>query len=122
MNDYPTLSKQFDANSLKISFENPAVSSGDSQGGINHTRRKFTRKARRTFTFIHRSINNADKLLLEEHWEEHGGGSLAFNWLNPQSGETVNVRFDEQMTLDFERDGVGTVDLWNTSTVTLKEV
>lgn len=122
MTDFPTLSKHPDANTLTIEAENPAVSSGDTDGGYEYTRPKFTRRPRRTITFNYKNISPADKVSLQSFWDACFGGSVAFNWTDPTTATVYNVRFSKDMKLKFSRDGVGTTHRYNTDPITLKEV
>jgi len=122
MADFPTLSKDFDANSLMVETENPVSGSGDTDGGYEYTRPKFTRRPRRTFSFQYRDISDDDRADLQDFWDDHYGGSVAFNWLNPVDGVTYNVRFDKGMSLKFSREGYGEVHRFNTDTIIFKEV
>lgn len=122
MVDFPTLSKQIDANSLTIESENPVNSSEDTDGGYEYTRPKFTRRPRRTFTFVYRDITAVDRATLQTFWDDNFGGSVAFNWTNPVDSVVYNVRFTKDMKLKFARDGYGAVHKFNTDPISLKEV
>lgn len=119
---YPTLSYDFDATSFKESSENPVIPPSSTEGGYTITRPRFTRRPRRTFMFRHLGISEADRLTLQNFWDDHYGGSLAFNWTHPVTSVVYNVRFDPQMTMDFDRIGFGTNHRYDTGTITLKEV
>ena len=121
MADYPILSKDIDASSFEEESENPVVST-EAEGGYTITRPKFTRAPRRTFTFKHVDISNADKESLRQFWDDRKGGSGAFNWTHPISGLAINVRFSPEMKLKFERSGYGTNHRWDSSDIELREV
>lgn len=122
MADFPTLSKHPDANSLTVEVENPVISTGDTDGGYEYTRPRFTRRPRRTFTFSYKNISAADRVTLQQFWDDNFGGSVAFNWTDPTTSTTYNVRFATDMKIKFTRDGVGTLSRWNTDPIILKEV
>lgn len=122
MANFPILSKDFDATSFKESSENPSVAGGETEGGYDYTRARFTRRPRRSFSFKFVDISEAERLTLQTFWDDHYGGSNAFNWVHPVTGQTYNVRFDRQMTLDFSRTGFGTNHRYDTNEITLKEV
>ena len=122
MADFPTLSKQFDANTLDIQSENPVGGSGDTGAGYEYTRPKWTRRPRRTFTFTFKSITAADRVALQNFWDTHFGGSVAFNWTDPTTSTVYNVRFSKEMQLKFSRDGAGNLNLYNTDPIIMKEV
>lgn len=122
MADFPTLSKGFDATAFKISYENPAVPEGETEGGYVITRARHTRRPRRFFTIRYLDITEADRLALEAFWDARRGGSEAFNWTNPVTSETFNVRFDSQAALEFNRVGYGTNHRYDTTEIQLKEI
>jgi len=123
MANYPVLSLQLDAISLKQESLNTALPAKNTDGGYTITRAKNTRRPRRLFSFKHKNISPADKTLLEDHWNAMMGSSQAFNWTNPDTSEIINVRFDSGMDkITFERQGYGSNSRWNTGTITLKEV
>lgn len=122
MADYPTLAIDFDASTFKEVSENPVIKGGDTEGGYTVTRPRFTRRPRRMFSFQHVDISEANRVTLQNFWDGHFGGSLAFNWTHPVTSVVYNVRFAPDMTLDFDRAGYGTNHRWNTNTIVLKEV
>lgn len=122
MADFPTLSKGFDATAFKMSYENPAVQEGETEGGYVITRARHTRRPRRYFTIRFLDITEADRLLLEDFWDDHRGGSVGFNWTNPITAAVFNVRFDSGASLEFSRTGYGTNHRYDTSEITLKEI
>ena len=122
MANYPTLSSTLDASPFKESSENPAVAGGETEGGYDHTRARFTRRPRRTFMFVHKDLSEAERVTLQTFWDDQQGASVAFNWTHPITAITYNVRFARDMTMDFNRTGYGTNHRWDSSTITLKEV
>tara|TARA_R100001086_G_scaffold249921_1_gene191836 strand:- start:1295 stop:1663 length:369 start_codon:yes stop_codon:yes gene_type:complete len=122
MADFPILSKDFDATSFSEKSENPVVTGGETEGGYQYTRPRFTRRPRKTFTFAYSDISEAERLILQNFWDARLGGSGAFNWVHPVTGVTHNVRFGDQMELTFTRIGFGTNHRWDSSEIILKEV
>lgn len=100
---YPTLSMGFEAKSYKEAKEDPSEQT-KMEGGIVVTRRKFTRKPRKTFTFQYSELPDADKIALENFYDSVGGGCDIFTFANP-SGQNFDVRFSKP--LDFQFMGVG---------------
>lgn len=122
MADFPTLSIGFDASSFSQDRENPVVSGGEMEGGYVITRPRHTRRPRYTFRFKFTDISEADRIELDQFWDDHKGGSLAFNWTHPTTETVYNVRFDEKMKLKFNRTGYGTNHRWDTDEIVLVEV
>jgi phage-related protein len=120
--NYPTLSKDFDATSFEESSENTVIQPANTEGGYTLTRPKFTRRPRRTFMFKHVDLTETERVSLQNFWDTHKGGSLAFNWTHPVTATVYNVRFDPQMVMKFSRTGYGTNHRYDTDTITLKEV
>ncbi|MCR9222928.1 MAG: hypothetical protein NXH70_02565 [Hyphomonas sp.] len=122
MADFPILSKDPDGSSFKQNSENPVVVGGEMEGGYVYTRPRHTRRPRRTFEFKFVDISEIERVSLEDFWDNHFGGSVAFNWTHPITSVVYNVRFDPQMELEFPRSGYGTNHRWDTGIITLKEV
>lgn len=122
MADYPTLSRDFDSTSFQEESENTVIQPSNTEGGYTLTRPKHTRRPRRTFMFKHVDLTEAERVTLQNFWDTHKGGSLAFNWTHPVTLVVYNVRFDSQMRIRFSRTGYGTNHRYDTDTITLKEV
>ena len=124
--NYPTLSVKADGESLEISHENPAFEGEKTDGGYWITRKKYTRTPPRTFTFDYQYVTNADRALLVAFWNQVGGSSAAFNWVNPQDGLTYNVRFSQGYQLSFKRliggNAASNNHIWSISGMSLTEV
>lgn len=119
---FPTLSMKPDGETLRIQLENPAIESEMMDGGYYITRPRYTRTPPRTFLFQFTDISEADKNTLMAFWDGVKGSSYAFNWVNPTTGVTHNVRFSKGLTLEFIRVGIGTNHRYNTSEISLTEV
>lgn len=119
---YPNLSIDPDATSFNETSENVAIASGDTEGGYIYTRPRFTRRPRRTFTFVHKNISEAERITLQNFWDANYGGSNSFNWTHPITSVVYTVRFAPDMELTFDRIGFGTNHRWNTEAIVLKEV
>lgn len=91
---YPTLPSGAVADSSKfeVTYADPAMRA-EMEGGYAVTRARHTRRPLKTFKISYTSIKNADKLVLAAFYEQVRGGSVAFNWTDPQSLETSTVRF-----------------------------
>jgi phage-related protein len=122
MADFPIISKDFDASSYKESSENPAVASGDTEGGYVYTRPRHTRRPRKTFQFKFVDISETERETIQDFWDARRGGSGAFNWTHPITAVIYNVRFDPETELEFERSGYANNHRWDSSTIILKEV
>ncbi len=114
---FPTLSSIFgfkpDSKDFVESLENTALRT-ELEGGYIATRPKHTRAPRRMFKIVYRYLDNTDKGLLETHWNTQRGGSLAFDWVHPQTGTTFTVRYKSDK-LEFRYVGKNTTNRWDCS-------
>jgi len=122
MANFPTLSKDFDATDFIEEIENPNYDAPEMEGGYVYSRPRFTRKPRRKFTIKFIDISQTDKEALETFWNNQKGGSLAFNFTHPVTGETINCRFASKATIEFKRTGYGTNHRYDTGNIELNEV
>lgn len=104
------------------SSEDPAIAASKMEGGYVISRPRFTRRPRRTFSFMYTDMNDTDKGTLYAFWNSMFGSSNAFSWTHPSSGEVINARFDPATKLKFSRMGYGPVNRWQTDTIVLAEV
>ena len=117
MADFPIASLVGKEDAGKFGFEQEdAGIRSPMEGGYVLTRPRFTRRPRRTWTTGFTDISNADKLLLEDYFNNKGT-YLSFTWdvpvPNVQGGakETVTVRFSEVPKWEYK--GFGTNARWN---------
>lgn len=118
---FPTLSRGQDSAYFKVTQADPSMRT-PTEGGYVYTRPRFTRRPRRTFVTGFTNISEADRALLEQFWNDTRGGSLAFDWTHPISGEVISVRFAHQKPLEFEYAGIGHWRRWNCGPIELEEV
>lgn len=116
---YPTLSMDFEAKSYTETKEDPSDRT-KMEGGYVQTRRKFTRRPRKTFTFSYTELPDADKILLENFFESVGGGCDIFQFTSPQ-GTAFDVRFSKAIDFKFMGVGVSRLFIWSAQ-VSLEEV
>lgn len=129
-----TITKTFPLNSARIDDSkyqeerlDPAMRA-TTEGGYVVTRPRYTRRPRRVWKIGFTNISDADKAALETFWNSVRGGSEAFNWTLPVTGEQVVVRFAEGTKLGFSYAGPlaledGTLaGRWNTTDLSLEEV
>lgn len=121
MANFPTVN-YLDAASFAETIENPSMTPAKMEGGYVITRPRFTRRPRRTFSFVFIMMDDDNKATLENFWNTMLGGSNSFHWVHPVSGENLTVRFSDQMTMKFNRTGFGSVNIWQTDPVILVEV
>lgn len=101
-----------DSKQFKESKEDPVLRS-QIEGGYVATRPKHTRNPRKTWSITIRQLTNADKALLDAHWNSQHGGSLIFDWVNPQNSTTYQVRYKTPQ--DFSYVGSGNLQRWDCS-------
>jgi hypothetical protein len=110
---FPTLAVgKPDSRQYAESQENTALRT-ELEGGYTATRPKHTRTPRRYWKVAYQYMNNADKALLDAHWNTQRGGSLAFDWVNPQNGTTYTVRY--KSTIEWVYKGAGPTQRWDCS-------
>lgn len=109
---FPVLLKtQHDSKLHDIKLENQA-SRSEMEGGYVVSRPRHTRQPRKTWNGGFTEINEASRLVLEDFWNDVKGGSLIFDWTNPQDGITYQVRFTGEGML-FKYRGYGTTYRWD---------
>lgn len=113
---FPQLSQGalLDARQFAIQYEDPAQRT-EMEGGYVITRAKHTRAPRRTFNVVYRQLNADDKLLIEAFYDSVKGGSVIFDWINPQNLLTYQVRMKASMSLAHV--GRGFTQRWDCSMV-----
>lgn len=119
MSQFPTLSKKEDSRYFDIEHEDPAVRS-EMEGGYVQSRPRHTRKPRRTITTGFTDLPQADVDTLEAFWDEVKGGSSAFSYTLPTTGEILTVRFKSRLKPKYA--GMGGVHRYNVSDIVLEEV
>lgn len=87
-----------DSRAFEVTPEDPAMRT-EMEGGYVITRKKHTRRPRRTFTASYRGLNDADRDALDDFWDLVGGGSVVFDWTNPEDSVVYAVRFKEAYRL-----------------------
>lgn len=109
---FPTMTKEQDSKFYQKELENVAMTT-PMDGGYVVSRAKHTRKPRRTYKTGYSGILNADRQKLEDFWDLVKGGSVIFDWKDPISLATIQVRFSEK--LSFKYVGIGVSQLWDVS-------
>lgn len=111
---FPTLPSGYKPDSQEFveSVENPALRT-ELEGGYVASRPKHTRTPRKSWDIKYRGLTNADKSAIETHWNSVRGGSLIFDWVNPQSGVTWSVRYNDAPKWEYV--GMGNTQLWDCS-------
>lgn len=113
---FPTLTSGQDSKLYTMTPEDPAIIS-EMEGGYVVSRPRHTRKPRRTFTTGYTEIREADKVLLENFYDTVRGGSLIFDWTDPQSvmnggtAKTYQVRFQGEVKFVYR--GIGKTKVWD---------
>ena len=75
------------------------------------------------FTTGFTDISNEDKAVLEQFYRiDTRGGTLAFNWVDPTTSETILVRFKPKSPISFDYAGIGSNMRWNAPEIVLEEV
>jgi hypothetical protein len=91
---FPTLSQKEDQQYFGRTSDDPAIKA-PVEGGYEITRPRYTRPPRRIWKTGFSLLTEADIAALDSFWTTVQGGSLAFNYTLPTSGETVLVRFNK---------------------------
>src|SRR4051812_39783284 len=102
-----------DSKKFSVEFEDPAIRS-DMEGGYVYSRARFTRQPRRTWTTGYTFIKQQGKVDIQTFWNTVRGGSVIFQWRNPQDGLDYLVRFVGG-SLKFNYVGAGTNYRWDVS-------
>lgn len=123
---FPLATARIDDSKYQEKRADPAMRA-KTDGGYVVTRPRFTRRPRRTWTIGFTNIGDADKKALGDFWDSVRGGSEAFNWTLPITGEAVVVRFAEGNEFVFTFNGplqtAGSVaGRWDIADIKLEEV
>lgn len=111
---FPTLpsGKVADSAKFEVSKKDPAMRA-EMEGGYAVTRARHTRKPPRLFKVAYTSIDNADKTVLDNFYDTVRGGSVIFDWTDPESLVIYQVRFSGSFILRYA--GAGNNRLWDCS-------
>jgi hypothetical protein len=112
---FPTLSNNrlADADGYQIEYEDPAIRT-DMEGGYVVSRPRHTRTPRKTFSVKYTDLSNGDRGTLENFYmNDVRGGSMIFDWTNPQDNLVYQVRF--KGGLAFVYHGFGHNQRWDCS-------
>lgn len=113
------LSKPEDSKFFSVSYEDPSMKV-EMDGGYTLSRARHTRTPRRHITTGYSNLTDADRGLLETFYNSQRGGSKAFSYTNPISGEVITVRFDGPIVFTYA--GVGSTVRWNVANIKLAEI
>jgi len=113
------MSRYYDSSSFALELDDPA-SKLVTEGGYTMTRPKYLRRPRRNFTVGFSDLNNDDKEILEEFWNDHGGSGSTFTFSDPSGGADVKVRFNSNIKFDYR--GYGDTIRWSVSGIKVSEV
>lgn len=83
--------KVIDSASFEVGFIDPAMRA-EMDGGYTVSRARNTRTPRRTFKGAYKNLDNADKAVLEAFYIAVKGGSMIFEWTDPESLTVYLVR------------------------------
>lgn len=115
MADFPPagMINKEDAKTFEIEFENLAKDS-KTDGGYRYTRARGTGKPKKKIRIAFTAVEEPDKLLIEDFYNEHFGGNTVFTYQSHESGGPVYlVRFANAVS--FRYSGVGVTSLWDVS-------
>jgi phage-related protein len=107
-----TTGEEQDSKKFSQELEDPSMQS-ELEGGYVVSRARHTRAPRRTWSSGFTYIKQAGKAELEAFWNEVRGGSVIFQWRNPQDGQDYLVRFKGGSSLKFTYVGAGTNYRWD---------
>lgn len=99
-----------DSKFFSMTPEDPAIRA-DIEGGYEVTRPRFTRTPRRTWTSGISFATNTVKQAVEAFWDTVKGGSVVFDWVNPENLVTYQVRFTKPITYQYV--GIGGLSHWD---------
>jgi hypothetical protein len=94
--------------------ENPALAS-KMDGGYVVTRPRHTRRPRRTFTLAFTDFTDAQRALVDDHFDAMHGGAMIFYFVHPVSKESILARYTTDTTLQWGYSGSGRTPLWGVS-------
>jgi hypothetical protein len=111
---FPTLpsGSKPDSHQFTQTAEDPAMRT-DIEGGYVVSRPKHTRTPRKNWGIAYQQLTAADKTALDAHWDAAHGGSLIFDWTNPENSVVYQVRFKDPLTWRYV--GIGPTKLWDCS-------
>lgn len=101
-----------DSSKFEVTTEDKSLTL-DSEGGYKYSRARHTRQPRDTWRIAYTSISNTNMLTIRDFYKLMGGGSLSFDWTDPDTGVTHEVRFKGELTRTY--DGIGDTKLWSCS-------
>ena len=111
------LNDQHDSSKYEVSAEDPAMRQ-EMDGGYVVSRARFTRPPRKSWKTGFTFMNDTNKLLLENFWASVKGGSVIFDWINPQDNVTYAVRFTGGLAFRYR--GAGNTHRWDV-TISLEQ-
>lgn len=85
----------------------------ETEGGYKYSRARHTRPNTEVWKVAYTDISNANMITIRNFYKLMGGGSLSFDWTNPETGVTHEVRFLGDLTCLYR--GVGDTKLWGCS-------
>ena len=112
---FPTLSTGSDSSKHSVTQEDVSIRT-ELEGGYVSSRPRHTRQPRRTFTVGYTEIGDADRYLLNTFYDQMKGGSVIFEWTDPETkmfdpdGLTYQVRFKGPLKWNYK--GIGLARLW----------
>jgi len=104
----------FDSKQHAETLEDPSMST-PMEGGYVVTRAKHTRTPRKSWSCGIQQMRAADKLVMVNFWNLVRGGSVMFDWVNPDDAVTYQVRFKSGQGLTFKYVGAGALRRWDCS-------
>lgn len=99
-----------DSAQFRVSLEDPTIRS-KAEDGKEMTRYRHTRTPRKTFMSGFTYVNDTVRQNIDDFWETVHGGSLIFDWTNPENDTVYQVRFMEP--IEFKYVGVGDLKRWD---------
>lgn len=109
---FPVLNEKPDSARYEVSLEDPSLTQ-DSEGGYKFSRPRHTRPPRAKWRVSYTSLSDAQTLTLKDFYKLVRGGSLSFDWIEPDSGAVYEVRFVSG--INFKYVGYGYTKLWDCS-------
>ena len=118
MLDFPQQERQ-DSRFYTVEQEDQAIRT-EMEGGYVYSRPRHTRLPRKTYTTGFTSIDDAAKVEIETFYQTVRGGSDAFNWKDPITGDVKTVRLKSPISFSYV--GLNGVHLWDITKIELEEV
>lgn len=111
---FPTLpsGNKLDSKKFDYELEDPSMTT-EMEGGYVVSRARHTRTPRKTWRCGFTYIDNADRAVVENFWNQVRGRSVVFVWMNPQDNVEYRVRFKEKMSFTYV--GQGSNQRWDVS-------